>query len=501
LKPPKFGEYVHSDGGVVIWPKAFNMAPDLKKLKPGDLKILCYLINRSSFNFADPHVMRVERLFAYLGSKATRASVEDSLTRLRDKTYPEWLLDSASAIDEKGFINWRFSEAGAELSNPERYGKLSLDVLRPLTSFAAIRIYQVMIERKDSEHKYEWMPTVDELKEKLGRQPAERFNNFKSRILTPAVKELNDVKAFGLNRLEMEPVRAKSGRGLKHAFVKFSLGAPPEPPRLETVEMPVVPVVEVVPYAPDIFDQILAGMEEPGAPMRDAEFELAAARYFGLIEAEAKRRANQLASENEPDDQLREFFGRIIRNLQITLEAEKHASLTDHRWRPPADLSNISQFTGELMTPDRGIAYGHPAPVRNAVPTPAEYRVAYIKQRNYGLRRRIRRPDPEDYQPNLPPPLFHAIKPGEKRSVCGIFLRLDGIQVAAAYNRRPPLRLLPEGMVTLRDQIERRIPKHWVTADAGTEVSCPRCKTLLRREKPSTRPKLRRRPGYKLREK
>jgi hypothetical protein len=205
-----------------------------------------------------------------------------------------------------------------------------------------------------------------------------------------------------------------------------------------------------------------------------------------------------LAAENETDDQTREYLSQIVRRLRITLEAEKLACQTHHRWQPPADLDDIDQFSGRLMDERPVIDYGDPKPKRAAAPAPP-YQVAYIKQRPYILRGPNGMSGDSAHIELNTRLRYHAIKPGqrqsEKRAVCGVN-RLGGIQVASAYDRRLPLRMLPESMNTTREQIERRVPKHWVTADVGTEANCPSCLARLRREQPSTRPKPRRRPGF-----
>jgi hypothetical protein len=525
LKPPKLGPYVSSYGGVVRWTLQINMSSALTIYSPEALKTVSYLINRSGYHIrargtytlGSWHRMPIKDLLDYLGSKATIASVQAAFKELidADRYYGgDRFLSSGSKI-EGDFIDWVFSTPVAEdLENPKRYGKLDLDVLRKLTSFEAIRLYQVMTEREDSEQKSTWQPTIAELKEKLGRKPEERFYNFNDRILKPAIKQLNDVKAFGVagtypgapaRTLTVEYIRAKAGlgtgRGRKLAFVKFSFHVPPrvKPERPEPVEKP----VEIALPTDDIMGQILAGEIEIAAPVRDAEFEAAAARYFGLIEGAIQRRAS--AAENEMHDQTREYLIQIARRLRITLESEKLACQTHHRWVPPVDLRNIDEFSGRLMDEQRVIDYGDPKPERAAVTPPPAHQVAYIKQRNYGLRRRIQRPRDEEKEGRLLALRFHALPAGETKARCGAFARYDEKQVSRVFvdRRHWPLweKIDEERLQERAPKLAHRImmelapPKHWVVADAGTEVNCPKCRTILKGEAPSTRPILRRRPA------
>jgi Initiator Replication protein len=483
VKAVKSKPYVSAIGGVAHWPKWMNFAC-LHELSPHDLKTVCYLINRCGYNRTGWHMMPVQEVLDYLGPGSNGPAVEESLKNLSTGAYN--FLDGGSKVSE-GMINWSFRRSIAdELSNPKSYGKLDIDVLRQLRTFEAIRLYQVIKERMDSEHKNYWKPTIYELLDKLGRNPKERFDNFR-RALEPALKELNRANAF-VGELEVEYQRAP-GRGRAVCFVTFGF-ADRVPKKRDSVDLPAYePEPLPPPPEPTIIDKLLSGELEP--PDRGPNFAADAERYFALIENEISRRLDGASSATEHD--VRQYCLKIVKNLAITLDAEDHAFRNDAWWRPPADLTGVSQFDGELLDETRKINYGdppRPAPVRKLE---REYRVAHI---SVSARRQVTHPTGVD-----PPPLrFHAVPHGESASLCGIIPRRHGFEHAPGVRNNQTNSSAFEYQL-LRSEysgdaveisFKLRKPKRWVDGEPDQEVTCRYC---LQQLKPP-RPKLRIRPGF-----
>jgi hypothetical protein len=169
---------------------------------------------------------------------------------------------------------------------------------------------------------------------------------------------------------------------------------------------------------------------------------------------------------------------------------------------PPVDDLEPAQ-PEELFGEERG-----PLRVKPATVAPGDYRIAHIsfserRRRECNLRR-------EQYGEGQLTTVFHAIKPEPvtrgnvenlRESVCGIVPRWYGFGNAPGSQPYQP-NILERLALEVGDNVPAvkkamRRPKEWVYDDIHNEdqpVTCRYCLTALKREQPSTRPELRRRP-------
>lgn len=95
-------------------------------------------------------------------------------------------------------IEWSYSpQIREQIMSPERYARISLDVVTQLRSHAAMALYEICVRYIDNpshltarQHWRWWRPVLTGQQDDPGRKPPE-YRYFKRDVLTPAIAEIN----------------------------------------------------------------------------------------------------------------------------------------------------------------------------------------------------------------------------------------------------------------------------------------------------------------------
>jgi len=210
-----------------------------------DIKLMIFIY--SKINMTNPwgeQRLHVGQARKFCG--VTKKEIAASLHRLRDHRITR-LWETNSLLDVYGVaplpfltdadvigtdMRWFFSPSFLSLMAEEgHYGKVHLEVVRQLTSRAAIQLYMLGAlyqqlrgsTAADLVHQtYAWTPS--QLKDYLG-VPTMRLGNFKTRVVEPAVAAIKSAGAFN-NRKTMALYEKKlgpgGGRSHEITFIRFN---------------------------------------------------------------------------------------------------------------------------------------------------------------------------------------------------------------------------------------------------------------------------------------
>jgi hypothetical protein len=103
------------------------------------------------------------------------------------------------------------------LYEPKIYAQLSLKDVRNFKTLAGERLYEKMMMHFRRTYDRTWSPKLEELYEFCGVPVGTRLDNFKERVIEPAVNEVNENAPFGVK------VAFDGGRGRRTNFVTFTI--------------------------------------------------------------------------------------------------------------------------------------------------------------------------------------------------------------------------------------------------------------------------------------
>lgn len=205
------------------------------QLQADDHKLFNYLLNRAYYKLREPsHRIPVRDAVDFLGPKATIQTLNESLRRLGEVhieiDYEEMTgekrlagmhflsFDTCRAVS--GILTFAFDPLLLPfLHEPKIYAKLSLQDLRKFKTLAGEKLYEKMMLHHKRNHDHTWTVPLPELYEFCGVPHDARFDNFKRRIIDPAVDEVNEYAPFNLK------VEFDGGRGRKINVVYFTIVA------------------------------------------------------------------------------------------------------------------------------------------------------------------------------------------------------------------------------------------------------------------------------------
>jgi hypothetical protein len=195
------------------------------QLQVVDYKLFNYLLNRAYYKIRDPsHRIPVRDAIDYLGPDASIHAVNESLRRLgevhieidyEEMTGEKRLVgmhflsyDTCRAVS--GILTFAFDPLLLPfLYEPKIYAQLSLGDLRNFKTLAGERLYEKMMLHHKRSYDHTWTVTIKELYEFCGVPMDSRLDNFKKRVIDPAVNEVNEYAPFNLK------VTFDGGRGRK----------------------------------------------------------------------------------------------------------------------------------------------------------------------------------------------------------------------------------------------------------------------------------------------
>jgi hypothetical protein len=394
-----------SKKGYIRWPRMLADCIMPPEWKPIDLKLCVLLVQKMDLDdLYGVSKIDVRDARKFLG--ATKTEIMDSICRLMDHpitvTYPESDPAKHHVVFPNGLylgsgrytpcvsgvfdteLCWKFDTAFVNLlDDTSHYGRVHLETVRELTSFAALRLYMKLCEVKDSHRKLAWQPAMSELMALLGCG-AMRVDNFHRRLET-AMAEIERTNAF---KFESKPEmwkRSASGRGRRISFVEFEFsgsgfgrpvprdsdGKPvvltPERDHLAemlslaacrqnaaTAPVQAAPSEPAAAYEPaaDVLGQLLLAGDhdepvETPRQKREREIMVKGKHYFDQLESEAKYWAEQ-ANDHAASEDARASAHEHSENLYQVLADAKQAAMTNPHWRAPRDLRGIDIFTGKL---------------------------------------------------------------------------------------------------------------------------------------------------------
>lgn len=119
-----------------------------------------------------------------------------------------------------GMLKWAFDPGVVELSDrPGVYTRLDLMTIRKFDTLAAARLYEVMMLHIGRKYARTWRVGVPEFYRFCGQfNERARFTNFRSRVLEPAVSEVNEHAPFTVG---VEYIR-DTGRGRRMDWIDFT---------------------------------------------------------------------------------------------------------------------------------------------------------------------------------------------------------------------------------------------------------------------------------------
>lgn len=205
------------------------------QLQAVDHKLFNYLLNRAYYKIRDPyHRIPVRDAIDYLGPDANINTVNESLRRLGEVHIE---IDYEEMTGEKRLVGMHFLSydtcraVGGILTfvfdplllpflyEPKIYAQLSLQDLRNFKTLAGERLYEKMMLHHKRSYDRTWNVPIEELYEFCGVPMDARLDNFKKRVIDPAVNEVNEYAPFNLK------VAFDGGRGRKTNLAQFTIVA------------------------------------------------------------------------------------------------------------------------------------------------------------------------------------------------------------------------------------------------------------------------------------
>lgn len=205
------------------------------QLQAEDHKLFNYLLNRAYYRIREPsHRIPVRDAIDYIGNGANINTVNESLRRLGEVHIE---IDYEEMTGEKRLVGMHFMSYDTcravsgiltfafdplllpFLYEPKIYAQLSLQDLRNFKTLAGERLYEKMMLHHKRSYDHTWTVTLDEFFGFCGVPPDSRLDNFKKRVVDPAVNEVNEYAPFNLK------VEFDGGRGRKTNLVKFTIVA------------------------------------------------------------------------------------------------------------------------------------------------------------------------------------------------------------------------------------------------------------------------------------
>jgi hypothetical protein len=250
--------------GYVRWPRSLAEADLPKSWELIDLKLMIFLAHK--LDLKDPwgrHTLHWKKAREFLGG-GRKIDIQSSLDRLMcgritsktpvdmlhggggPQTYTVLERMSSAVVGREMF--WTLQqEFVSDLADCYYgYGRVQLNVVRKLESFAALRLYLWSTMTRDA-HKNPlteaWEP--ERLASFLGCDPGIRMDHLKSRVIEPAVAEINDAVNFGLAP-EYTRETNTHGRAIKSIqFMVSPTGFPDtkRKPKMRTKRKPALRVV------------------------------------------------------------------------------------------------------------------------------------------------------------------------------------------------------------------------------------------------------------------
>jgi hypothetical protein len=201
--------------GYVRWPRSLAEADMPPELKAIDLKLMVFVAHTIDLNNPwGKQTIHWKKIREFLGG-GSKFDIEASLCRLT-----RWWITSKTPIDMLNggggdasysvLERWSAGIEGQEMvwtlqrefvgdlvDGHDGYGRVPLNVIQKLESFAAIRLYLFQQFARDAMKKPEiWEP--ERLAVFLGCAPGIRMDHFKKRVIEPAVAEINAAANFSL---------------------------------------------------------------------------------------------------------------------------------------------------------------------------------------------------------------------------------------------------------------------------------------------------------------
>jgi hypothetical protein len=389
VKPLPPGTKIALGPGELPTPKP---PPKFHPSRGEDLKLLMFMVYKSAGARDGYGTARMAEVEEFMGAGITRPVIREAVLRLQEQWIridPFDLADGDTQFDQcKLFrftdrrtrdqgIAWKFdSDFLIALAATHHYARLNMAAISGLDSFASLRLYAKFCYTADADHRQVWQVPVVELKAFVNSQA--RSDNFRLRVLEPAMDDIKSTGAFG-GRIGTELVYATC-RGQQLAAVNFTFSGSSRGYRNAHVEKP---AEEPWPY----MDELLAAADKQ--------------------EAEAEQ----------------------LKQEQLLAAAKAEMAKP---WPVTEDI------LGDLLAGKYGSAPAPAGPRQVAKPDAdgriPKFIVGYIKEPKFRSQ-----------------PVYHAVIPGSGGSICGTGA--------------------------------------WIPAGGGTQVSCQKCRTLIRKAT-STRPVL-----------
>lgn len=154
-----------------------------------------------------------------LGEVNIEIDYEDAATRQKRVILMRFLSFDGTTSGN-GMLKWTFApELVKLLDRPGVYTRLDLNTIRKFDTLAAARLYEVMMLHDGRAYAKTWRVSVPEFYRFCGQfNERARFTNFRSRVLEPAVSEVNEHAPFSV---EVEYIR-DTGRGRQVHWIEFT---------------------------------------------------------------------------------------------------------------------------------------------------------------------------------------------------------------------------------------------------------------------------------------
>lgn len=161
----------------------------------------------------------VNKSLRRLGEVNIEIDYEDAATRQKRVMLMRFLSFDGTTSGN-GMLKWTFDPVLVQLlDQPGVYTRLDLNTIRKFDTLAAARLYEVMMLYAGRAYAKTWRVSVPEFYRFCGQfNERARFTNFRSRVLEPAVSEVNEHAPFSV---EKEYVR-DTGRGRRVDWIQFT---------------------------------------------------------------------------------------------------------------------------------------------------------------------------------------------------------------------------------------------------------------------------------------